>query len=426
MNYYEKYIKYKLKYNILKNNLHMFGGINVTRSQIFNLFMRKDLIMLIFSTPTPSPIPLPIHDDSANVDDDTTEIVQKKKPQKRKKNSDNIIEQKQQEIVINEDIEDMKEPEIIINQLPDKRTKRPPQSLADFHTTNLTPKILYNLSPESKRRLAEDIEGDNEAIQYATNLAEESDPDYIQYNNYGKLIEMWIADNMRCPCCKQFTLRRYDNPNMPIVDVVCINELHTIDDGVRFFQIKSSNGVYFRGIPYFNYSPEENMRNIDNSKYITAKNIIRVGSKNFGKHVHNITPYDDDDIKILLVGYICVTYVEDTENQKLFINRTNSFIVLPKRHNISRNLFDGVEKKQSELITDRWYYRYCTRDKRNMAQEKHPIIKFNIRSNNVITFSNLKELFSTSLVIDLNYEKIENYTIISNPMISMIEDLIQY
>jgi hypothetical protein len=192
------------------------------------------------------------------------------------------------------------------------------------------------------------------------NYENENDEEYSQIENYGKLIETWIADNCRCPICKEKTLRRYTKNNFPIIDLVCINKNHY--DGVRFFQVKTSvinnnKASIHKGKYYFNLDLDDN-----------NKNTILAGSRNWGEPIHNIKPSEAfDDLEKLLIGYICILYNINVKNyihESLQINKSLSFIVLPNT------------LLTTEDITDDYYYKYT-----NLEDKE---IHFNIKTNNII------------------------------------------
>lgn len=213
-----------------------------------------------------------------------------------------------------------------------------------------------------------------------------SDPDYVPVEKRGKYIEEWLSEHLVCPCCNgNRTLRMYANPNMPVIDLVCINPDHTPAMGVRFFQVKTSSLCYRNlnieidesaiGMTYFSYNEM-----IDNNCF------IHVGSRNFGQFVHSIKPLDED--KRLLIGYICVCYHE-TETD-IIINKIKSFFVLPKIIN------DRLLKK------DNWYYKY---------KDGHsPIIYYNKNTNSILKFDD-------SYHINIRFTKLAQ--ILPNPLLGL-------
>ena len=298
------------------------------------------------------------------------------------------------------------------------RIRKKPIGLADY-VEHLTPAILDYLSPGARSRMEGDFEIDNVVIERLNEIQEEKDDDYKNYENRGKLIEAWVANNMRCPCCKaQHSLRRYLSDFMPIIDLVCINMEHTINDGVRFFQVKTSNGIPFMDKPYFNYDASESHE---------YSNTIHVGSRTWGEPVHNIIPFDSQFNKKILCGYICIQYRENEDVLRIHIK--NSMIVLPE-YLLSDRLarrklpFGGLGLEESSaafnpelpvIIPDpekTWYYRYV-----EPTAVKHNRIKFNLKTNKIISNEEMDALFTT-LDIDKSYKI--NTDIMLNPL-SIIE-----
>jgi hypothetical protein len=254
----------------------------------------------------------------------------------------------------------------------------------------ITPAIINYLSPGVHSEIIADLKIDDDLIFKLKQITDDEDADYVRYENRGKLIECWIADNMCCPCCGENTLRRYANDSMPIIDLVCINIEHTINKGVKFFQVKTNkiHSVLFRGKPYFahNYS-----RPIDS-------HTIHVGSRKWGQHVHNITPQHKLIDKKILCGYICIKFADGGKKLDLQFSEEKSFIVLPEYLvNLRTNLFpadDMVYRSDKS-----WYYKYVDND-----TKPHQRIKFNLNTNKIITGDALKKLFLTKPRIDLTYK----------------------
>jgi hypothetical protein len=277
-----------------------------------------------------------------------------------------------------------------------KRNIKMSSKLKDYEL-NLTPSITEFISPRSRDWIERDFENDDEIIQKLEAMQEIIDPAYVQYENYGVPIEAWISNNMLCPCCNEKSLRRYANPNTPVIDVICINPNHTMVQGVRFFQIKASNGSLFMGKPYFIYGGDPD-----------DANTIHVGSRRFGKLVHSITPQSEPEEKKLIIGYICIRYDDISENS-LRINLDRSFIVLPKYLQYSESqrkiTFDG--QPSTEIIDD-WYYQYIE------PNHNHQRIRFNTNTNNVVRLDDI----IPSVIIPKNYQP--NLIVIENPLIGVI------
>lgn len=345
--YYLKYLKYKQKYLNLKQQ----GGEPLTDMNN-NLYLKFITEKLIIRIP------------------DETIIGGNKKRRNEIPNEDGFL-----------DVPAMK-----VSKYP-VRTREPSKKLADY-VQDLTPQILRYLSPMSRTRLKDDIKIDDIVIKKLETLQETEDPEYKIYENYGKLVEAWIADNMCCPACRApKSLRRYANDSMPVIDLVCINPEHTLEQGVKFFQVKTSGGNMFADKPYFNYDPSEKNPNA---------NTIHVGSLIYGKPVHDIKPSDSPFDKKILCGYICIRYTETKSS--LSIDLRNSMIVLPEYllaedstvRVLSFTDDDGPERD------DKWYYCYTTPNK------THNRIKFNLLTNRIISNGDLRELLS-SLTINKLY-----------------------
>jgi hypothetical protein len=173
----------------------------------------------------------------------------------------------------------------------------------------LTPfsrKIYETLTTDEKSKFIQDIYLDDLEID----LIEKRSND-LAYNPDEKLydyLEYYISYFFICPVCKEKSLKKYANVNMPIIDIVCINDIHP-EDKTRYFQIKTTNGSYVFGEPYFS--------KIDR--------FIKVGSFNYGYNVHNIT---NIHYKNMSIGYICIEYKYDETLDYITITN-NSFYIIP-------------------------------------------------------------------------------------------------
>lgn len=340
--YYQKYIKYKTKYLKLKQK----GG--EPYSNISNNLYLKFITERLIAIPS-----------------DITVVVSTHGKRERPSSDDMEDEDEAEEVVA-----------IAATRTPRVR-QLPPRY--DDYIMNLTQNILEYLSPSSKIRMEADMEIDNEIIKRLNELQELEDPEYKHYENHGKLIEAWIADNMCCPSCRHSnSLRRYLSDSMPVIDLVCINPNHTINHGVKFFQVKASNGALFQDKPYFNYDPSCTSIN---------SNTIHTGSRIFGEPVHKIGPYDTLLDKKILCGYICIRYIEYEDN--LRIDLINSMIVLPEyllsNGPTRRELFPSLVSSRP-VHDDDWYYCYIE------PISKHNRIKFNLATNRIISNNKLREL----------------------------------
>lgn len=168
---------------------------------------------------------------------------------------------------------------------------------------------------------------------------EEEEEDFIPMPEderlFGKIIELWLTDNMTCPICGEYTLRCYYNNNMPVIDYICINKKHNITKGPIYWQVKTSKGAKYWFLGWEKYFDMD-------SKHIF------VGSRNYGNVIHNIKPNSNEDDKNLLIGYILITYLPDEtiENPRIEIKKLD--IVYPNwNYNIN------IPNNEND-----WYYRY--------------------------------------------------------------------
>jgi hypothetical protein len=277
------------------------------------------------------------------------------------------------------------EQKMLINSNPNKinrshleRERKVPKRYRDYES-ELTPIITKHFKDNYKSEIAEELiaesfKKDNKAILDSLSISDQTDFDYVNYENYGKLVECWIADNMICPCCQVKSLRRYASDIMPIVDLVCINPEHNFRHGVKFFQVKTSSGALFKGLPYFN-------RN---------NCLIHVGSRRKGELVHSIKISDDDLTKKILIGYICIEFKDNESNNTLTINKIKSFIVLPKYDKVNKTLFfnNTTSSYQSDSEFRDLYYKYLN------TNVDHNIIKFSVINNMILNVDLLINIFT--------------------------------
>lgn len=177
-----------------------------------------------------------------------------------------------------------------------------------------TKELLEAFSPISKERLAREFQQDDEKIKLLEEEQEIKDFLYKYFENkdVGVFMEKWICANMTCPCSGKFA--KYSNPNMPVVDIKCINPGHNINiHGPKYYQVKSTEiGTNMFGFEYFQLNP---------------KQYIFVGSPAYGKYSHEIKGGDVN--KRLLIGYICIKY-NKVNDWTININGNESFILIPK------------------------------------------------------------------------------------------------
>ena len=218
-----------------------------------------------------------------------------------------------------------------------------------------TPKI--DISPEGLRlfkileqhegtscNLLEDFKDDTRKVNEYDELHYSSQEKYYpDEQNIGIAAEKIVSIYGSCPICKANTLSLFSNPNMPVVDLICTNPDHNINNGPRLWQVKaSSTNNYF------------------NNEFIT------VGSKRWGKSIH-----ENVDNKDFLLGYICLKMDENVGDQNYTIYKSSSFILFPD--------LDLKPTGESNLEP---YYSYLTEEEKlklNLSRYKKKDV---IRHNN--------------------------------------------
>jgi hypothetical protein len=289
---------------------------------------------------------------------------------------------------------------------------------SDFYIGSYTPEIIGNffdngLDSTTIFDLINNFHEDDLSIIKSLN---EQNPLYINFDNNGKIIECWIADNMCCPCCGEKSLRRYVKENIPCIDLMCINPEHKFTDGVKFFQVKAKSITVENPLhKNFDYSIKQ----------------IHTGSKAIGQYIHDIAI--DDEYNVLLMGYICIEYEKiRTEENDIIRILNRSFITLPKIYfELQRTLFSDEEKKynyklglikedisiiQYESVLTNKYYWYVDNNPKNYT------IEFNTNNNDIIFFKNNKNIlfgenFSMNF-ITTDYNPIsERWIVIPNPFV---------
>lgn len=192
------------------------------------------------------------------------------------------------------------------------------EPIVTFERPIKKPKIDNEMTPVSKSiydELTSDIERikfkklikkDNEEIENIIEEQDNEDPDYLEKlanNALGLFMEDYICRYGKCLVCGQKTLKKYVDPRMPVIDLVCDND-HW--DNIHFFQVKISLGT-----DYFNLKP---------------KKVITVGSLNYGKPVHELQANNKN--KTLLPGYICLK-LNEKDDTRYTINNHESFCLIP-------------------------------------------------------------------------------------------------
>lgn len=254
-----------------------------------------------------------------------------------------------------------------------------------------TPEIIRNLQSNgvSSEVIDELIENFNRDDISNIELLNSQNPLYINFDNNGKNIECWVADNMRCPSCGVKSLRRYVRNNMPCIDLVCSNPEHKFIHGVKFFQVKSKlSTITYEPYKNFNYKTKQ----------------IHTGSKAIAQYPHSIETMGD--YYTLLMGYICIEYRKIIKEPNEIIEiLPSSFIVLPKIYIAeSKALFSSKPTKKfndkldlkKEQMTDNdknptLYYWYID------TNPTTNIIEFSTSNNDIIFFNphNKTQLFGS-------------------------------
>lgn len=177
--------------------------------------------------------------------------------------------------------------------------------LGEYTQERILPAMTHGVEdPKLIRDILLGLIKDDNIIQKFSLLDMEKDLDYVGDYNIGKYAEIYVSLNMVCPSCRIKSLKLFKNPNMPVIDLVCINSGHDIRVCPRLWQVKASSGE---------------------SYFSRSNKFISVGSRNWGNVVHNITLLDDANCD-LRIGYICLHVDEVNEFDKR-VNLTKSFIL---------------------------------------------------------------------------------------------------
>lgn len=394
MNYFEKYIKYKRKYfnllgngpkrnisqvdNVTENNdsqkqkLDNIEDVRNTRlSSLYFLFTTEKLYTFSHSN---------IQSRNTNTNTNTitsTNDTQSKQTRYNLRNIDHNIN----------------------------------RETTDFIYGSYTPQIIENLQSNmvNSNTIEKLVRFFKQDDIYAIDKILENDESFYNIDNYGKVIECWISDNMKCPCCNQLTLKRYVRDNMPCIDLMCVNPEHKFFNGVKFFQVKAK------------------MHNVAHefSNFNLQERIIKTGSKNIGKYVHNITI--NDEFNMLLFGYICVEYKKVVQNTNEFVKiLSTSFIVLPDINKYAKKKLFLDDVETTYLIKENYdYYNYDNHEKDELYfwylnnNDNDRRIEFNVNNNQIILFNthNVDSLFiNKNFKIDTNYIIYNVWNIIANPL----------
>lgn len=235
-----------------------------------------------------------------------------------------------------------------------KMPKKRKIELSQKSYIELTPisKRIYEsiTGTKEKKRFLKDIFEDDVDIKRIEEIYAEEDKLYEDEKpgSLGFYIEHWLGANLECPVCHKFSLCAYENLNMPVIDLACTNANHKIENGVKFFQVKTKqigSFITFNKI-YRTYFSKKN-------KY------VHTGSMAFGYNSHVIKGSDSILDKKILIGYIFITYLE--EDQIIYVHTDESFIILPQINN----------------TIDEQYYNYLVTDKK-------PVITWNEKMNDIL------------------------------------------
>jgi hypothetical protein len=192
------------------------------------------------------------------------------------------------------------------------------------------------------------------------------DPNYIYFNasGVGTYLELWVCVNIPCPGCGH-KLYKYANPNMPVVDVKCINLTHNEMLGPIYYQIKATQkSATYLGYKYFSFD----------------ENYVSAGSINYGYNCH-VVRADDFTSRDILIGYICIEYIyTDPTFNRIIIDMNSSFVLIP-----------DLQFQPNINQTDWTYYHY-------IRTTPSPIIGF----NTMVRKFRFSQLYQTFGVISLS------------------------
>lgn len=170
-------------------------------------------------------------------------------------------------------------------------------------------KILDAVSTSEKKYLLKELELDDTVIAALEDDEFMKDPEYIAKMDYGGLgfyMESYVCAYGKCPVCGQQTLHKYSKPNLPVVDLMCINYEKPPHSGSRYlFQLKMSVTR-----DYFD----------KNDKYIIT------GSPRFGDPIFTIP--EGNSMASIVPGFICLRLRQ--QNDK-YVFVPGSFSVVPKK-----------------------------------------------------------------------------------------------
>jgi hypothetical protein len=279
---------------------------------------------------------------------------------KRKRENEDIIEHKSKKAT------NILTP--YIERLRPRRTDKNNKVLVEYENKRknkrilLTPfakKLFDTLYSDDKYKFfkSEQYEIETKQIEINELQKELDDTDYIDElpGTIGFYMESYAALTLTCPVCNKKTLYKYNNQNMPVIDLVCINDEHDINKGVRFFQVKTkNNNSLFAGTKYFD---------ID-------KNYAYIGSIKFGYNSHIISAMDFD--KTTLIGYLFISISSFNDNYKI----TDAQWILP-----------NLSIKKDKCY---YYYTYDTIRKKYIINWDNELIqKIKIIIPNIVSIYNI-------------------------------------
>ena len=194
---------------------------------------------------------------------------------------------------------------------PDTQAPSTPQqpTTPDTDFTPISSSILENLSPETREKLIRLFALDDAIC----NQHEVIDLDYQEKFENGRLgfvVEDWLVANGVCPVCGLHTLCKYQQSNVPVVDLVCTNvNYHLKNKSCFLFQVKTSlSDTYF------------NLR----------QRSVSVGSRVYGHNSHTATGSASISSKYVVPGYICIKLTpKSQEHQTYSIDTKRSFVLVP-------------------------------------------------------------------------------------------------
>lgn len=147
----------------------------------------------------------------------------------------------------------------------------------------------------------------------------------------GYLMESIIVMYGTCPMCGERSLRKYSRGNMPVVDVVCINPCHLVNNECFIYQIKSSCSP-----GYFDYDERS----------------IFIGSSKYSALTHSIDASSSQQSKRVIPGYICINYTK--KNSSITINLNRSFVLIPDYHRSSGKYY-GLQCDYGRKTKITWF-----------------------------------------------------------------------